>query len=135
MSNFTFSGSTNGWSYGTNHSSIKGDFLSTNSDREEISFAVSKSFSNLTTSYSTTYDLNNDKTDKISESIGLEYTGTGYMFQNCLTILVEYKNTAGDADRDLLPEDSLYITFNFRNLGDYYYKPTKETKILKKNMR
>ena len=57
------------------------------------------------------------------------------MFQNCLTILVEYKNTAGDADRDLLPEDSLYITFNFRNLGDYSYKPTKETKILKKNMR
>ena len=135
MSNFTFSGSTNGWSYGTNHSSIKGDFLSTDSDREEISFAVSKSFSNLTTSYSTTYDLNNDKTDKISESIGLEYTGTGYMFQNCLTILFEYKNTSGDADRDLLPEDSVYITFNFRNLGDYSYQPKALTTIANKNMR
>ena len=37
------------------------------------------------------------------------------MFQNCLTILFEYKNTSGDADRDLLTL-LFFLTFNFRNL-------------------
>ena len=45
------------------------------------------------------------------------------MFDNCLTILLEYKSNGGVADRDLLPEDSVYLTFSFRNLGDYIYQP------------
>ena len=45
------------------------------------------------------------------------------MFGNCLTILFEYKSSGGTADRDLLAEDSFYITFNFRNLGDLQYQP------------
>ena len=45
------------------------------------------------------------------------------MFDNCLTILLEYKSNGGVADRDLLAEDSLYLTFNFRNLGDVKYQP------------
>jgi hypothetical protein len=57
--------------------------------------------------------------------LSLEYTGTGYMFGNCLTILFEYKSSGGVADRDLLPEDSVYLTFSFRNLGDYRYQPKK----------
>jgi hypothetical protein len=59
----------------------------------------------------------------ISETLGLEYSGTGYMFGNCLTILFEYKSSGGTADRDLLAEDSFYMTFNFRNLGDLQYQP------------
>ena len=54
----------------------------------------------------------------ISENLRLEYTGTGYMFDNCLTILFEYKSSGGVADRDILPEDSVYLTFSFRNLGN-----------------
>ena len=45
------------------------------------------------------------------------------MFGNCLTILLEYKSSGEVADRDLLAEDSIYLTFNFRNLGDYVYQP------------
>ena len=45
------------------------------------------------------------------------------MFQNCLTILLQYKNNGGVVDRDILPENSIYLTFNFRNLGDYTYMP------------
>ena len=55
--------------------------------------------------------------------MALEYTDTGYMFGNCLTILLEYKSSGGVADRDLLAEDSVFVTFNFRNLGDYVYQP------------
>ncbi len=122
-SDFNFSGSLNGWSYSANHRSIDGEFISNNIDREELNLGLSKNFSNLKTSYSRTYDLNNDKEELISETLGLEYLGTGYMFGNCLTILFEYKSSGGVADRDLLPEDSVYLTFNFRNLGDFKYQP------------
>ena len=77
----------------------------------------------MNTSYSRKYDLNNNKEELISETLSLEYIGTGYMFGNCLTILLEYKSSGGISDRDLLPEDSINLNFNFRNLGDYIYKP------------
>ncbi len=129
-SDFNFTGSFNGWSYSANHSSVDGEFVSNNIDREELKLGLSKKFSNWKTSYSRTYDLNNDKEELISESLGLEYFGTGYMFGNCLTILFEYKSSGGIADRDLLPEDSVYLTFNFRNLGDFKYQPKGITRAL-----
>jgi len=119
LSNFNFNGSKNTWNYSANHSSIHREFISDSTDREELKLSLSKKFTNWKTSYSTTYSMNEDKQNNISESLALEYTGTGYMFQNCLTILLQYKSTGGVKDRDILPEDSIYLTFNFRNLGEY----------------
>ncbi len=134
-SDFNFSGSYNGWSYSINHSTVDKDFISNDIDREELNLGLSKKFSNFKTSYSRTYDLNNDKEELISESLSLEYLGTGYMFGNCLTILFEYKSDGGIADRDLLPEDSIYLTFNFRNLGDFRYKPKAITRALSERLK
>ena len=134
-SDFNFNGSFNGWSYSANHKSVDGEFISNNIDREELNLGLSKNFSNWKTSYSRTYDLNNDKEELISETLGLEYTGSGYMFGNCLTILFQYKSTGGVVDRDLVPEDSIYLTFNFRNLGEYKWQPKEINKTLNKNLR
>ncbi len=123
ISNFKLNGSINDWKYSTNHTSINGDFLSGTNDREELNLSLSKNFSNFNTSYSRKYDLNNNKEELISETLTLEYIGTGYMFGNCLTILIDYRSSGGIADRDLLPDDSIYLTFNFRKLGDYMYQP------------
>ena len=123
LSNFNFNGSKNTWSYSANHSSIHREFISEGTDREELKLDISKKFTNWKTSYSTTYSMNEDKQNNISESLAVEYTGTGYMFQNCLTILLQYKSTGGVKDRDILPEDSIYLTFNFRNLGEYNWMP------------
>ena len=133
-SDFNFNGSFEGWSYSANHRSVDRAFVSDNNDREELVLSLSKSFSNWATAYSRTYDLNNNSEELISESLGLEYTGSGYMFGNCLTILFEYKSSGGIADRDLLPEDSVYLTFNFRNLGSLYYRPTEITKFLSESL-
>ena len=122
-SDFSFNGSINNWKYSVNHKSVDGGFISNNTDREELNLGLTKNFGNWNTAYNSTYDLNGNKKELIGETLSLGYTGTGYMFDNCLTILLEYKNTGGVADRDLLPEDSIYLTFNFRNLGDYIYKP------------
>ena len=134
-SDFNFNGSFNGWSYSANHKSVDGEFISDNVDREELKLGLSKNFSNWKTSYSRTYDLNNDKEELISETLGLEYLGTGYMFGNCLTILFEYKSSGGVADRDLLAEDSVYLTFNFRNLGDFKYQPKGITNAINKRLK
>jgi lipopolysaccharide assembly outer membrane protein LptD (OstA) len=123
VSDFNLSGSTNDWDYSATHRSVDGGFVSDNTNREELTLDISKNFANWKTAYGRTYDLNNNKEELISETLGLEYSGTGYMFGNCLTILFEYKSSGGTADRDLLPEDSFYITFNFRNLGDLKYQP------------
>ena len=89
-----------------------------------LKLGVSKSFSSWSTSYNQTYDLGNNKEDLIEESLTLAYnTGAQYMFGNCLTILLEYKSSGEVADRDLLAEDSIYLTFNFRNIGDFAYQP------------
>ena len=122
-SDFTFNGSMDGWNYSARHSSVNGDFISNGTDREELALGISKNFSNWKTSYARTYDLSNNKEEMISETLGLEYTGSGYMFGNCLTILLEYKSSGGLVDRDLIPEDSIYLTINFRNLGDYQFQP------------
>ena len=129
-SDFQFNGSIDGWSYSANHRSVNKEFVSDNNDREELSLGLSKNFSNWKTSYSRKYDLKNNDEELISETLGLEYTGTGYMFDNCLTVLFEYKSTGGIADRDILPEDSVYLTFSFRNLGDFKYQPKAITKAL-----
>ncbi len=129
-SDFQFNGSVDGWAYSANHRSVNKEFVSDNNDREELVLNLSKNFSNWRTSYSRTYDLKNNEDELISETLGLEYTGTGYMFDNCLTVLFEYKSTGGIADRDILPEDSVYLTFSFRNLGDFKYQPKAITRAL-----
>ena len=134
-SSFNFNGSLNGWNYSTSHRSVDGDFISDGVDREELALGISKNFSNWKTSYSRTYDLSNDKEEMISETLGLEYTGSGYMFGNCLTVLFQYKSSGGVVDRDLVPEDSIYLTFNFRNLGAYQWQPKEINKSLNKNLR
>ncbi len=122
-SDLSINGSINDWNYSANHRSLNKDFVSNNTDREELVLGLSKSFSNFKTSYSVTYDLNNNEEKNISETIGIEFTDTGYMFGNCLTVLFEYNSESGSIDRDLQPEDSIYFTFSFRNLGDFSYKP------------
>ena len=134
-SDFTFNGSINGWNYSARHSSVDGDFISNGIDREELGLGISKNFSNWNTSYSRTYDLSNNNEEMISEILGLEYTGSGYMFGNCLTILFQYKSSGGVVDRDLIPEDSIYLTFNFRNLGAYQWQPKEISKALNKSLR
>ena len=135
ITDFNFSGSLNGWNYSAKHSSVDGEFISNNIDREELNLGLSKNFSNWKTSYSRTYDLNDDKEKLISEALGLEYVGTGYMFGNCLTVLFEYKSSGGIADRDLLPEDSVYLTLNFRNLGELKYVPKGITRALNERFK
>ena len=134
-SSFNFNGSLNGWNYSTSHRSVDGDFISDGIDREELALGISKNFLNWKTSYSRTYDLSNNKEEMISETLGLEYTGSGYMFGNCLTVLFQYKSSGGVVDRDLVPEDSIYLTFNFRNLGAYQWQPKEINKSLNKNLR
>ena len=124
-SDLNLKGTIDSWNYSASHRSVDGGFVSNETDREELSLEISKNFENWKTAYKRTYDLNNDKDELIGETLGLEYTGSGYMFDNCLTILFEYKSEGGIADRDLLPEDSVYLTFSFRNLGDYTYQPKK----------
>ena len=135
ISDFNFNGSLDGWNYSTRHRSVDGAFVSDGIDREELALGISKNFSNWKTSYSRTYDLSNDKEEMISETLGLEYTGSGYMFGNCLTVLFQYKSSGGVVDRDLVPEDSIYLTFNFRNLGAYQWQPKEINKSLNKNLR
>jgi len=134
-SDFNFNGSLDGWNYSTRHRSVDGAFVSDGIDREELALGISKNFSNWKTSYSRTYDLSNNKEEMISENLGLEYTGSGYMFGNCLTVLFQYKSSGGVVDRDLVPEDSIYLTFNFRNLGAYQWQPKEINKSLNKNLR
>ena len=125
-SDFNVNGSINNWDYSANHKSIDGGFIFNNTDREELDLGLSKNFTNWKTAYNRIYDLNNNKEELIEETLGI-----GYMFRNCLTILFEYKSSGKVADRDLLPEDSVLLTFNFRNLGDFRYQP----KELVRNIR
>ena len=134
-SDFQFNGSIDGWSYSANHRSVNKEFVSDNNDREELALGLSKNFANWKTSYSRTYDMKNNDEELISETLGLEYTSTGYMFDNCLTILFEYKSTGGVADRDILPEDSVNLTFSFRNLGDFKYQPKTITRALGQSIK
>ena len=122
-SDFGFNGSIDNWSYSANHRSVDKGFISDNTDREELTLSLSKSFSKLKTSYSRKYNLRNNNEELISENLGLEYNDTGNMFGNCLTILFEYKSNSENSSRDLLADDSINLTLSFRNLGDLIYKP------------
>ena len=118
LSDFVFSGKTkNGYEYIVNHSSINNSFVSNNEDREELKLGISKNFSNLKTTYSKTLNLSNSKEESTSESLEIEYNA-GYMFQNCLGISLQYNSTAGSKDKTILSEDSISLTFDFKNLGN-----------------
>ena len=41
------------------------------------------------------------------------------MFQDCLSIKLSYKNKNAATDRDIKPENSIYITLSLKNLGEY----------------
>ena len=118
LSNFYLEGKLNDWTYSTNYRSINRNVISDGQSREQLSYVISKEFENLKTSYSTTYDLNNGKNENVSENFKIEYTEKGYMFGNCLTIGLQYKSEGAINDRDIISEDSLFLTFSFRNLGD-----------------
>ena len=122
-SDFSFNGFIDNWSYSVNHTSVNKEFVSDNIDREELTLRLSKNFSKFKTSYSRRYDLRNNNEELLSEVLGIEYNDTGYMFGNCLTILFEYKSSSVNSNRDLLADDSINMTFSFRNLGDLIYKP------------
>ena len=52
------------------------------------------------------------------EEISLFYD-LEYMFDDCLSINFTYKNNDASADRDIIPEDSYFLTLKFKNLGEY----------------
>ena len=64
------------------------------------------------------YDLNDNESDLIEEEFLIDYVG-GYMFQDCLSVRLSYKNKDGSPDRDILPENSIFLTLSLKNLGDY----------------
>ena len=78
---------------------------------------MSKKYENWNFGYTSKYDLSNDNTEQITEELAIDYTEE-YMFQNCLNIKLSLKNNGGSVDRDLKPENSIYLTFSFRNLGE-----------------
>ena len=41
------------------------------------------------------------------------------MFQDCLSLKLSYKNKDGATDRDILPENSIFLTLSLKNLGDF----------------
>ena len=117
-SSLTFSKETSVFNFSTTHSSLDGDLVTGNEDREELNFNLTKKYdNNWTIGYTSTYDLSNTNSEKTTEEISLDYVGE-YMFKNCLSINLSYKNNSGSADRDITPENSIYLTFSFRNLGD-----------------
>ena len=117
-SSLSLSTETSGFNFSTTHSSLDGNLVVGNEDREELNFNLTKKYDdNWTIGYTSTYDLSNTGSDKITEEISLDYVGE-YMFKNCLSINLSYKNNSGSADRDIKPENSIYLNFSFRNLGD-----------------
>ena len=120
-SNFTLNSKLLGINFSTSHSSLDGVLVNGNEDREEYKLSLSKNYDNWNFGYSSTYDLSDDNKEQISEEISIDYTEE-YMFQNCLNIKLSFKNNGGSVDRDIKPENSIFLTFSFRNLGDYDYK-------------
>ena len=107
-----------GLSYDLLHRSINKDIIDDNTDREEFKLTINKKLFDINLSYSATYDLNNNKTDLIYEEISLFYD-LEYMFDDCLSIYFTYKNNDASSDRDILPENSYFLTLKFKNLGEY----------------
>ena len=104
--------------YNFTHRSINNNLTSDNSEREEIQFSISKKIDNWKINYTNKYDLNDNDMDLIEEEFFIDYVGD-YMFQDCLSIKLSYKNKDGALDRDILPENSFFLTLSFKNLGDY----------------
>ena len=112
------SGEYSNFSYNLIHRSVNKNLISDNSDREEIQFSIGKKIDNWKISYTNKYDLNNNDAELIEEEILLDYVGD-YMFQDCLSLQLSYKNKDGAPDRDILPENSIFLTLSLKNLGDY----------------
>ena len=112
------SGEYSNFSYNLIHRSVNKNLISDNSDREEIQFSIGKKIDNWKISYTNKYDLNNNDSELIEEEILLDYVGE-YMFQDCLSLKLSYKNKDGAPDRDILPENSIFLTLSLKNLGDY----------------
>ena len=112
------SGEYSNFYYNLIHRSVNKNLISDNSDREEIQFSIGKKIDNWKISYTNKYDLNNNDAELIEEEILLDYVGE-YMFQDCLSLKLSYKNKDGAPDRDILPENSIFLTLSLKNLGDY----------------
>ena len=100
------------------HRSINKDIINDTNDREELKFSISKKLFDVNFSYSATYDLNNNETDLIAEELSLYYD-LEYMFKDCLSINFTYNNNNASSDRDIIPENSYFLTLKFKNLGEY----------------
>ncbi len=112
------SGEYSNFYYNLIHRSVNKNLISDNSDREEIQFSIGKKIDNWKLSYNNKYDLNDNNAELIEEEILLDYVGE-YMFQDCLSLKLSYKNKDGAPDRDILPENSIFLTLSLKNLGDY----------------
>ena len=106
------------FSYNITHRSLNKNLTNDNSNREEIQFSIGKKIDNWKISYTNKYDLNDNESDLIEEEFLIDYVG-GYMFQDCLSVRLSYKNKDGSPDRDILPENSIFLTLSLKNLGDY----------------
>ena len=115
---FELNGNLSDINYDLTHRSINKDLVDDNTDREEFKLTINKKLFDINLSYSATYDLNNNKTDLIYEEISLFYD-LEYMFDDCLSIYFTYKNNDASSDRDILPENSYFLTLKFKNLGEY----------------
>ncbi len=100
------------------HRSVNKNLINDNTDREEIQFSLGKKIDNWKISYSNKYDLNNNDSELVEEEFSIDYVGD-YMFQDCLSIKLSYKNKDGSPDRDILPENSVFLTISLKNLGEY----------------
>ena len=112
------SGEYSNFYYNLIHRSVNKNLISDNTDREEILFSIGKKIDNWKLSYTNKYDLKDNEAELIEEEINLDYVGE-YMFQDCLSVKLSYKNKDGAPDRDILPENSIFLTLSLKNLGDY----------------
>ena len=115
---FELFGKMYGINYDLIHRSVNKDIINGENDREELKFSIGKKIFDLNLSYNATYDLNNNETDLVYEEISLYYD-LEYMFDDCLSINFSYKNNEASSDRDILPENSYFLTLKFKNLGEY----------------
>ena len=115
---FELFGKLSGLNYDLIHRSISKDIINADSDREELKFSIAKKMYDVNISYSASYDLNDNETDLVYEEISLFYD-LEYMFEDCLSINFSYKNNKASSDRDILPENSYFLTLKFKNLGEY----------------
>ena len=104
--------------YNMIHSSLDGSLVDDHVQREEFTFKIGKTFENWELNYSNKFDLSNNESELLEEEITLDYVGD-FMFQDCLSIKLSYKNKDAAPDRDIEPENSIYITLSLKNLGEY----------------